>query len=87
MQMPKSQNPLDCDVVQAIAAMRESDTYSRHEVLHTAHVLSDLFDRHIARHQFTLAHPELAKAADDIGAALADFYQAVGNTVPDSGQA
>lgn len=54
------------------------DAFSIHEVLHTASIIGDMFERHIVQHRLTRSDPELAAAADKIGEALADFYQLIG---------
>lgn len=53
------------------------DPYSRHEVLHMASVVSDLFDRHFLQHRYVNDHPGLREKADAIAKALADFQKAV----------
>ena len=57
----------------------EIDEFSRHEVIHTAHLLNDAFDRWILQHRAVLSDPVLARAAETVGEALGDFYQTVGN--------
>lgn len=54
------------------------DAFNRHEVLHTASVIADMFDRHIEQHRYTASEPELAEAAAEIGERLSAFYQLVG---------
>jgi len=58
--------------------MSKPDPFSRHEVLHTSHLIADMFDRHIADHAFTRSQPDLSAQAEAISDALNAFYQAVG---------
>lgn len=54
------------------------DEFSIHEVIHTSHLVTDLFDRWVIQHLAVQADPELKAAAVGLGIALADFYQLVG---------
>ena len=54
------------------------DEFSRHEVLHTAHLMSDAFDRWICQHRAVTSDPELKLAAEAVAEALGGFYQKVG---------
>jgi len=49
-----------------------------HEVLHTAHIVSSMFDQFIREHPATQQSPALREAADSLSSALADFYQLAG---------
>ena len=57
----------------------EIDEFSVHEVIHTAHLLNDAFDRWILQHRAVAFDPVLAPAAESVAEALGDFYQKVGN--------
>jgi len=54
------------------------DEFSRHEVLHMASVVADMFEQYVANHRYTQSDSELARSAEDVGTRLADFYQLVG---------
>jgi len=57
--------------------MAHDDKFGYHEVLHTAHVLMDTWERHIAGHGLMESEPELKAQAEFIGSMMADFYQLV----------
>lgn len=54
------------------------DAFSRHEVLHLASVLSDLFDRHLLASPAVQSDPALRHKAEAISDLLGEFYQAAG---------
>jgi hypothetical protein len=54
------------------------DQFHRHEVLHTTHIVSAMFEDHVATHAYTLSDPEVLAAAEKVSAALADLYLLVG---------
>ena len=58
--------------------MTAPDPFSRHEALHIASVMLDMFGRYLAEHPFILASPELTSRADSIADALGELYQALG---------
>lgn len=58
--------------------MPETDPYGRHEVLHTAHLLADAFERWIIEHGAVQAHPTIHAAAADLSERLHAFYQLCG---------
>jgi hypothetical protein len=53
---------------------------SAHEALHTAYLLSDMFDRHLRDHPAVRADPQLAAKAEELSLQLGEFYQAVGTS-------
>jgi hypothetical protein len=55
-----------------------TDPFAVHEVLHTAHVLSDTFERHIVDHPVVKHRPELKDKADKALEAMLEVYQEVG---------
>lgn len=55
------------------------DQFHQHEVLHSAHIISSMFEDYVLAHPYTQNDPGIRDAADKIGAALADFYQLVGH--------
>ena len=55
-----------------------SGSFGRHELLHTAHLMTNLAERELLDHPACVRDPSLYAAADRIVAALADFYQAAG---------
>lgn len=57
------------------------DDFHRHEVLHTASVIADMFERHIVEHIYTQAEPALKDEAERVAQALHDFYQLVGRGI------
>ena len=61
------------------------DELNRHEVLHTASVVADMFDRHVAEHRYTQSDAELKAAAEKVTDALYGFYQLVGRKTFDPG--
>ena len=54
------------------------DDFHRHEVLHTAFVVSDPFDRHLLEATAVRANPVLLAKAEAISELLGDFHQAAG---------
>lgn len=58
--------------------MTQADSFGKHEVLHTSHIIGALFDQFIVDHPAVRTRPALACKAADISAALADFYQLCG---------
>jgi hypothetical protein len=54
------------------------DQFHQHEVLHSAHIISSMFEDFVLGHPYTQSEPTIRAAADKIGTALADFYQLVG---------
>ena len=54
------------------------DKFHQHEVLHTAHIVTSLFEEYVVEHSYTQSDPEMLAAAEKISAALADFYELVG---------
>lgn len=54
------------------------DQFHQHEVLHTAHIISSMFEDYIVTHRYTQSDPEILEAAEKISDALGDFYQLVG---------
>ena len=59
------------------------DAFHAREVLHTASIIADLFERQIEQHRFTQATPELREAAARLGMHLYEFYQLVGQQTLD----
>jgi hypothetical protein len=59
-------------------ADEKPDDFSKHEVLHTAYLASDFFDRHLLEHVAVVSSRELKKAAAEVSDKLADFYQLCG---------
>lgn len=58
--------------------MKAQDEFSRHEALHTAHLLSDMFDRHLLVHP-AVTHDAVAdRLAKAISERLGELYQALG---------
>ena len=53
------------------------DAFHRHEALHTAHIVAEMFDSYIADHPFVGADPELKEAASRLSAGLHGLYQAI----------
>lgn len=56
---------------------QEITTASRHEVLHLAYVVGDMFGRHLLDHRAVQGDPVLLAKAEQIIDLLGDFYQAV----------
>jgi hypothetical protein len=63
----------------------EIDQFHQHEVLHSAHIVSSMFEDFVLAHPYTQSDPAIRAAADKIGTALADFYQLVGQKNLDRG--
>lgn len=59
--------------------MPATDEFGGHEVLHTAHLIDDLFYRQIVEHAYVQADADLKNAAEAVHKQLAEFYQLVGN--------
>lgn len=57
--------------------------FHRHEVLHLAYVVGDMFGRHLLDHRAIQGDPILRAKAEHIIDLLGDFYQAIGNSVFD----
>lgn len=53
----------------------------RHEVLHLAYVVGDMFGRHLLDHRAIQGDPILLAKAEHIIELLGDFYQAIGNSM------
>lgn len=53
------------------------DAFHQHEVLHTASIVADMFETHVAEHRYTNSDPELVAAASDLTDRLRAFYQLV----------
>lgn len=51
----------------------------RHEVLHLAYVVGDMFGRHLLDHRAVQSDPVLLAKAEHLIELLGDFYQAIGN--------
>lgn len=58
--------------------MAATDKFGYHEVLHTAHIMSSMWDKHILEHLAVDSNPELKAAAELISDKIGDFYQLVG---------
>lgn len=54
------------------------DAFDKHEVLHTASIIAELFEQHILKHRYTRSDGELKAAAERLADQLGDFYQLVG---------
>lgn len=54
------------------------DAYSQHEALDRAHLIAEIFDRHLVRHGYIQASPELTRQCEQIAEALGSLYQAIG---------
>lgn len=65
----------------------EIDQFHQHEVLHSAHIVSSMFENFVLAHPYTQSDPAIRAAADRIGTALAEFYQLVGQKNLDRGSA
>lgn len=52
--------------------------FSRHEVLHTAHIIESMWCDFVLEHEAVAADPELQEEAVRIAEAIAAFYQSVG---------
>ncbi len=63
--------------------MLSQDEYHRHEVLHTASIVMQMFDDHVCSTVYVESDPELTEAAQAAFDALFAFYQMVGARVPD----
>lgn len=64
----------------------KSDAYSdgyTHEALHTAHVIADMFDRHVLDTQCADKFPDVKAAADRAAKALYFVYQLIGQKFED----
>lgn len=59
--------------------LKPLDDFHRHEVLHTASIVLDMFGDHVAEHRYTKSDPELVAEAERATEALMKFYQLVGN--------
>ena len=58
--------------------MVEVDEFDKHEVLHTASIISTLFDREISDHLATKSNEHVRLKAAEISEALGEFYQLCG---------
>lgn len=58
--------------------MAPTDKFGYHEVLHTAHIMSCMWDKHILEHLAVDSNPELKAAAEFISDKIGEFYQMVG---------
>lgn len=54
------------------------DEFHQHEALHTAHVLSDTWAKHVMDSRFVSEYPEIRKLAEDAASAMSSVYQAIG---------
>ena len=62
---------------------------SLHEALHTASIVSDMFDRHLAAHPAVEGNEALRGSAQRLSSALGEFYQQIGAAIvddPDPGE-
>lgn len=55
-----------------------------HEALHTAYVVSDVFERHVVEHPFVAGDPSLKAMAEQIAEQLGDLYQELGKRTFDN---
>ncbi len=58
--------------------MATLDEFGRHEVIHTASIIHDMFETHICEHDAVVHHEDVNEAAEKVAQALFDFYQLVG---------
>jgi hypothetical protein len=56
----------------------ELNAFYFHEVLHTAHIIGEMFNTYICENPAVLQTPQLRSRAKDIARLLGDFYQAAG---------
>jgi hypothetical protein len=66
--------------------MASQDKYNdgyTHEVLHTAHVLCDAWDRHVTETRCADQFPDVKAAAERAAGAMHDLYQLVGQKFED----
>jgi len=54
------------------------DQFHQHEVLHTVHIVSSMFEDYVLAHPYTQSDLDIREAADKISAALGDLYQLIG---------
>lgn len=59
-----------------------NDGYT-HEVLHTAHILEDAWDRHVVDTRCAEEFVDVREAAERVSQAMFDFYQLVGTKFDD----
>ena len=57
---------------------KQTDKFGHHEVLHTAFIMSEMWDNYILKHLVVVGNPELRAAAERIGDEIGAFYQLVG---------
>ncbi len=63
------------------------DKYNKgytHEALHTAHVVADLWDRHVAESRCADEFPDVKLAAEKVSKAMYDLYQLIGQKMAQS---
>ena len=58
--------------------MADQDDFLAHEVLHSALILSETFDRFISDHPFVAGNRKLRERAENISGLLSEFYQTAG---------
>jgi hypothetical protein len=54
------------------------DKFTAHEAMDRAHLIADIFDKHLRLHPFIAGQPELANRAEQIADQLGALYQAIG---------
>lgn len=58
--------------------MAVTDEFGKHEVIHAASIIMEMFETHICEHGAVKDNAEVDEAADKVFDALFDFYQLVG---------
>lgn len=58
--------------------MVATDKFGKHEVVHTASIIMDMFATHLLEHGAVESNDEVNEAAKKVFSQLYDFYQLVG---------
>lgn len=58
--------------------MAATDEFGKHEVVHTASIMMEMFETHLLEHEAVETTPDVKEAADKVFEELFRFYQLVG---------
>lgn len=58
--------------------MTATDEFGKHEVVHTASIMMEMFETHLLEHEAVETNPDVKEAADKVFEELFQFYQLVG---------
>lgn len=56
--------------------MMASDEFSKHEILHTTHIISEMFNNYVVEHP-ALSGEDIASDGEELSKMIEEFYQKV----------